>query len=68
LLDKWECASGLTLIIGGLAYISLSVLDIGSKRPIESLAAAEAVPHLNSPIGASLILVGRGSIHDLVRQ
>jgi len=47
--DKWEMLSFLNLTIGGLVYIPLCILDIGSKRQIETVDDTFTV-HLNAAI------------------
>jgi len=46
--DKWELFGILNLTIGGLIYIPLSIMDIGSRRQIETVHGLTA--HLNAAI------------------
>jgi len=48
--DKWEWRSGLILIVGGLIYIPLSILDIGAELQVEFTNCQDGSVHVNSPV------------------
>lgn len=48
--DKWEWRSGLILIVGGLIYIPLSIMDIGALQQIETVNCQDQSVHIHSAI------------------
>jgi hypothetical protein len=50
LADKWELGGILTLVIGGLVYIPLCIMDIGSRRQIDTISLSDYSTHIGAAI------------------
>jgi len=48
--DKWELGGILTLVIGGLVYIPLCIMDIGSRRQIDTISLSDYSTHIGAAI------------------